>query len=418
MGSGWIGLQSILDSSERRYSVMTAITKHTVKWIVLNQAQSPFHQKVIEHVASKVGNCLLYTGTPFESDSEHLLVLSGPRYNRQSLLHRAASWLHFTLKAGWLLMSFRRSVPVLVVTNPPTLPPIAWFLSLIIRRKYAVLAWDLYPDHLVAIGWFTDRNPLVWAWRHLNRAVFRRATTVMTIGDMMAKAIQETAGRDVRVAVIPNGADIDFLSPIPKVGNNFARAHDQVGRITVMYSGNIGATHGAEVIADVAHEFESRRWVRFLVVGDGLGRVRLEEACKERGLSNVLFLRYLPWEAVPESLACADIALVMQDGASAHLSLPSKLYSFLAVGAAILAVTPKGSDLERLLAERELGRAVEGGDTAKLCRVLGEMVTDQESLTRYRKNARNVAVSSFSCSVVAECWRGEVATLLERSGDL
>lgn len=372
-------------------------------WAVLNQSQSPAFQRLLERLARRLGPCLVYTGTPY-GNAAGLELRRGPAYDRRGLARRAASWAAFTIGAFFRTMRLPAGVPVLVATNPPVLPQVAWLASLLRRHPYAVLVWDLYPEHIVQMGWMGARHPLVRAWRWLNRMSFLRARAVITIGDRMARAIREQVGGEtarLRLDVIPNWADVESIRPLPKEQNPFAVEHRQVGKITVMYSGNLGATHGADVVADVAIALRGHDRFSFLVVGGGIGRARLEKVVGQHGLANVRLLDYQPWQVLPLSLATADVALVSQAPGSEHLSVPSKTYSCLAAGSAILALTAEDSDLGRLVLEHDVGVVCPASDAAAIATELLDLVSSPERFREMRANARRVAEDHFSAGVIA-----------------
>jgi hypothetical protein len=105
---------------------------------------------------------------------------------------------------------------------------------------------------------------------------------------------------------------------------------------------------------------------------------------------------YQPWEVIPRSLASGDVAVVAQSADSAHLSVPSKTYSALAVGSAILAITPRESDLGRLVLEEGVGWVCEPGDTEALTNVLTSLPGDREGLALAQTAARALAERRFS----------------------
>lgn len=368
--------------------------------MVLNQTQSPVFQDMMGRLVADLGPCLLYTGTPFPNPRPGLTVERGPAYDRRSLLRRGWSWLRYSLGAAWRLLTAPRERAALVVTNPPLLPFLAWVACLVRGRRFAVLVWDLYPEHLTAIGWLRPGNLIVRAWRYVNQRIYLRASAVITIGERIADCLSKTVEGRRAIAVIPNWADTEWLKPVPKATNTFAARWRQQDKITIMYSGNIGATHGAETLADVASEFESDSRVSFLVVGDGLGRAPLVARASALGLKNITFLDYQPWETLPESLACADIALVLQDPVSALYSVPSKTYSFLATGAALLAVTSANSDLHDLVVRHGVGAVATAPSAVAIGHALRTLVSDPTALAGARRRARETAQQIFSCTTI------------------
>ena len=387
------------------------------RWLVLNQSQSPAFQAMLADLARALGPCELVTGMPFPERGEALTVTPAPSYDRASFRRRATSWLRFAGVAGLHLARARNRPFVWAVTNPPMLPHLVWALSRVRRMRYGLLIWDLYPDHLVQMGWFSETHPVVRTWNALNRRAFLGAEVVITIGDRLASAIRRQLGAEAwrcRLEVVPNWADTTQFRPLAKETNPFARQHGQVGKLTVMYSGNIGATHGLQGVTGAARHLSRRSDVHFLVVGDGLGVGEIRAATE--GLDNVTLLPPQPWERLTESLATGDVAVVSQAPGTEHLSVPSKTYAALAAGSAILALTSDDSDLAQLVREQRVGAVYGRDDVAGIAAAI-EAWAEQPALLRgMRAQARLAAERLYSHEAARERLRDLLAPCVRGAG--
>lgn len=378
-------------------------------WIVLNQSQGPAFQRLLADLVPVLGPCLEYTGAPFPPAPDGLTLVAGPAYDRRGVARRVLSWLRFLAGGAWQLWRAPGRPFVFVTTNPPFLLHLAWAAARLRGLRYGLLVWDLYPDHVVQVGMAGRGSLMVRLWRALNRRAFGGAEVVITLGDSMAQAVRaQLAGVPARVEVVPSWADVSALRPVPKAENAFAREHGQVEKLTVMYSGNLGASHGVEVLADLAAALRDEPRVHLLVVGSGLGRAAIEARAKALGLDNLTLLDFQPEEVFPLSQAAADVALVLQAPGTEHLSVPSKTYSCLAAGSALLALTSPGSDLARLVEESGAGAVVPVTEPARAAEVIRGWLASPGRLAAAREAARRVAVERFS----AEAARARFAAVL------
>lgn len=369
-------------------------------WVVVNQSQGPAFQRLLGDLVSDLGPCLEYTGAAFRPGPAGLTLVDGPAYDRRGVARRVASWLRFLLGAAWLLFRTPGRPLLLVTTNPPFLLHLAWLMGKLRRWPYALLVWDLYPDHVVQVGMARRGNVVIRLWRALNRRAFRDARVVITLGDSMVRAVRAQLGSDTaRVVVIPGWADVAELRPISKAENAFARAHGQVEKLTVMYSGNLGATHGVEIIARLAELLRHEPRIHFMVVGSGLGRAAIESQARELGLPNLTFLDFQPAASFPLSQAAADVALVLQAPGTEHLSVPSKTYSCMAAGSALLALTARGSDLARVVEETGAGAVASPDDPAQAAEWIRGWLFNPAQLALVREAARRAAERRFSAEV-------------------
>ncbi len=365
------------------------------RWVAVNQSHSREFQSLLERLAGEFGAGALLTGSPYPTEQAGLKLVKGPAYRRTSLRTRALSWFRSSLFVFFYLLFCRRPRLLFLTTNPPFLPHLGRWVGRLRRIPYILLFFDLYPDHPVQLGWLSSTGWAAGAWRRANGKAMRQAGAVVAIGEGMAAQLQKQA-TGANVAVVPLWTDTDFLKPLPKEENPFAREHGQVGRITVMYSGNIGKTHGVETLVKAAALLSDLEPVSFLVVGDGLGLPEARREAAELGVRNLSFLPFQPWETLPFSLAAGDIAVVLQSPGTESLSVPSKTYNFLAAGSAVVACTAPDSDLARLVGERGVGLVVPPGDAGALAEAIRRLAGDKRMLAAMRTAARQTAESRYS----------------------
>ena len=126
---------------------------------------------------------------------------------------------------------------------------------------------------------------------------------------------------------------------IPYASAAFREAHGWGSdEVVILHAGNMGAKQGLENVvaaADLAARGDSR--VRFILLGDGNQRARLEAAAA--GVPNLEFLDPVSEEAFPAALGAADILLVNERPGVAQMAVPSKLTSYFTSGKPILAAT-------------------------------------------------------------------------------
>lgn len=373
------------------------------EWVVLNQSQSPVFQRMLEKLSVELGACLVFTGMPYPVEKGQLDTQAAPRYDRRSVPRRLWSWFLFAM-AGFIRVLRLPNQPfLLAVTNPPILPQIVWIVHKLRGNPYGLLVWDVYPDHIVKMGWIRENGMVSRLWNRMNSRAMLDAGVVITLGDHMREALQGQPGRHAakpRIEVIPNWADTDLLRPIPKTENPFAIEHDQVDQVTVLYSGNMGITHGLETIVESARLLQGDPRISFLLIGDGLGREKIEHEVVASGLANVRLLPRQPWEMLPYSLATGDIAIITQAPGSEQLSLPSKTYSLMSAGCALVACTHRESDLAQLVRTRKLGSVCGQGDARAIADAISLLAEDDDVLSGYRVRARRAAVEHYSLQAV------------------
>jgi glycosyltransferase involved in cell wall biosynthesis len=199
-----------------------------------------------------------------------------------------------------------------------------------------------------------------------------------------------------RVIFIPNWADTDWIRPVAKDKNEFAKKYSQVGKLTVMYSGNLGKTHDIETIIAAARQLKGYDSIHFMIIGEGAKKALVEQAKQRDGLDNLTILPFQPEETLPESLPTADVAIITLDIGAENLSAPSKTCYSMVAGSALIGLCDDNSEVGRIIKRHNCGIVVSPGDTDAMVKAILELLHDKEKLKRYKTNSRSAAENFYS----------------------
>jgi glycosyltransferase involved in cell wall biosynthesis len=335
--------------------------------IFINQAAAYLTIDIINSFAEEY-ECELYTGQmlPLSAGlNEKIKTRFFTRYDRSSAFNRVYTWAMFTIQVFFNLLFGNRKADLFIVSNPPTAPFLGPIFKKLKGYQYHLLIYDIYPDALVQFGKIKKNNFIHRRWSKLNYQVFKNANTVYTLSNNMAESINSYCA-EADVHVIPNWADTSLIKPIEKAMNTFAISHGQVNKITVMYSGNMGATHAIEKIADLAAELKYDDSFSFILIGEGTKKPLLQKMKQEHQLDNLSILPYQSPKVLPFSLACADIGIVTLSSGAEDLSVPSKTYNLLAAGVPLLVIASSGSELASLVKAYDCGVQFEEDQTKEM----------------------------------------------------
>ena len=275
--------------------------------------------------------------------NERIAVKRITAYNRNSSLKRLFTWGWASLQIFNRLLFKYRKYEVVYVTNPP----MAYLSALCLKNPFSLIVYDTYPDALKNVG-IGEGNILYKRWEKWNRKLFARARKIVTLSDGMADCLAGYVDRD-RITVVPNWASKSTFGPVPKPENPFVRQYGLENKFVVMYSGNIGYTHNVEVLVEAARRLSEDDRIHFLLIGDGKKRPELESMSRSYGLKNCTFLDWQPAEMLQYSLSGADLGVITLNDETARVSVPSKTYNLLAVGAPLLCIAPEESELASMV---------------------------------------------------------------------
>ena len=347
------------------------------------------------------------------------------RFPKTSKVGKLANLMSFTAAA--YLRQRRKIRPDVVVaqTDPFFLPLVA---SRIKRRtgcRMIVTLQDIYPDVMVGVGLLREGRTTRMIRDLLQRAYHRADRIVVLSRDMRQKCLDWGLPEE-KLVVIPNWADTTLIQP-EKQHNQFRTRLGLDQSFVVMYSGNLGYAHLLEPLLSAAKHLQSRPEIKFVLIGDGVQKPRLERLTAELGLSNVQFLPYQPREDLSQSLSAADVHFVSMHPRVADCLMPSKLYGILASGTPLIAACPTDSELADVVQDFEVGVVCDTGaqrhpaDNVRLSRELADSIAaladDRERTRRMGVAARDVAVEKFDRRLQTDLFAQLLNELLAGSAD-
>ena len=314
-------------------------------------------------------------------------VIKTVRYDKSNIVKRLLTWIAAFVHLLFVVWRRGENCHLVLVSNPP----LTVFIPLFTRKKFSFVVYDLYPDSLFSQGFIKKDSFIGRWWIRQNKKVFAKAERVFTLSEDMKKAVAQYVAED-KIKIVYNWAHNEHMKPIAKEENPFLTDLDLQDKFIVLYSGNMGMTHDIDIMVDVAERLRENDGVRFLFIGEGAKKAVIEEKISEYGLSNCLVLPFQPLEVLPYSMGAADLAVVTTDARQSGLSVPSKTYTYLATGAALLCLAEDGTELGKLVKEHHVGRCFGSTQIDEMAAYIAALEQDGAILANYKKNARRTSL--------------------------
>lgn len=311
----------------------------------------------------------------------------------------AVRWRSYVSYPVRLARRLRRAdVPdiVVVCTNTFYAPTLAVWAA----RGVPVVNWvfDLFPDVLVESEKLRDGGVLEGRLAALARATFRRAAANVFLGEHLRQFAEQRYGASARSLVIPIGADGAAIDAPPP------SARDLGAPTRLLYCGNLGHMHDIETVLPLVREPGPPGWT-LEFRGHGTGFRRLSAlAAREGANPRVAFEGSLPDDEWARVMRAADVALVTMKPRAESLVMPSKTYSAMMAGQAVLAVCAPASDLAETVAAADAGWVVPPGDTGALRTIVERLATRPDEVLDKRRNAYQAARRHYDQPVLAARW--------------
>ena len=346
--------------------------------------------------------------------------------DKRNIPARALAFGGFTALAT-LVGAFGRVRPDAVLAmSPPLTLGLAGRIAATARRAPLVFnIQDVFPDVAIELGLLSG-DRVIRAARALERLSYRMSDAVTVLSDDLADNVrskitiglegEQAQAQAKKVRVIPNFVDTNAIRPAARE-NSYREQYGLIGKKVVMYAGNVGFSQSLDLVLEAARSFEvSRPDMVFVINGGGSARPDLERDAAH--LQNVRFIDMQPIERLPEVLAAGDIHVVPLRAGLAWSSVPSKLYSILAAGRAIVASVDSGTEVERTLERAAAGIAVPPDDPRAFAGAISELIDDSDRAARMGASGRLFVERWASPAAVAESYENLFAELIGRKKSL
>lgn len=244
---------------------------------------------------------------------------------------------------------------------------------------------DVWPD--AAYGMGIIRNPVLkWVLDRLTRRLYRDADRLIALSEDMVRLVERLGNFASKMAVIPNGTDIDLFQP---------GQEKKEGPFRFIYAGAMGRANGLEQLVEAARIL-SRKGApvfRILMVGGGNRYAALRH--QAIGLEDWFeWIPEMPKAQVARLMREVDAGIVcFAPVRELESNSANKFFDYLASGLPV--VLNYGGWQARILRDENCGYSAPPGNPLLLADTLYQVSLHRDQLKAMRENARNLAVSRF-----------------------
>jgi colanic acid biosynthesis glycosyl transferase WcaI len=271
-----------------------------------------------------------------------------------SLLQRLVHDVSFAVHVFFAALFMSKFDIVCCVCPPPTLALTGYLLSLFRRQPYMILLTDLASDAALATGIMREGFAVRMA-RALEGFLYRHAANVVCICQGFVEKLSARGVDSDSLVLIPLWGNTDNVYPIEgatkfRAANNF-KADD----FLAMYTGNIGKKQDLMNVVRAAELSKHLTDLTWVLVGQGEERNLIDEAIRQRGLTNIRLLPLQPASILAEMYSAANALFIHQKAAVVDSVIPSKLLTYMAAGRPILAAVSDKSETARYVESANCG---------------------------------------------------------------
>lgn len=341
------------------------------------------------------------------------------RTGKATIFKRCLDYASFYVLAFWRVLTLPAQDVIVSLTTPPYIAWAAVAHSWMHRRTRIVL-WnmDCFPDSPEAMGVLKRNGWMARSQRAQNRALFKRLDHLVCLDRAMVRLLDtQYTPKDgsLPITIIPNWENAAFFPPECNPAPwDEAEGLGLTGKFVVLYLGNTGYGHRFETVADAAEKLKGEPVV-FLFVGGGSRWGEIERAKRERGLDNIVLRGYVPKEATPSVMGCADCALITLRDEALGIMSPSKLHSNLAMRLPVIYIGPPTSNVDDAIERFGCGISVRHGDSDAVVAYVREMMSSAERRKEMRGKARRAFDEAYCDERTLPQFDGVIGSLHARA---
>jgi glycosyltransferase involved in cell wall biosynthesis len=286
-------------------------------------------------------------------------------------------------------------------TSTPLTAGIPGIFARWLRRKPFVFEvrdlWPELPREMKAIT-----NPvLLRLMDWLEWVSYRSATACIALSPGIVQGIARRGIPADRIAMIPNGCDLDIFSPQEVVEPIEGIAPDD---LVAAFTGAHGRANGLDAVLDAAALLlkRQRRDIKLLFIGDGALKPGLVARAQSQDLDNCIFLAPVPKRELAAIMARADVGLMILANVPAFYygTSPNKFFDYIASGLPVLNNYPGW--LADLITMHRCGLAVPPDDPCAFADALEYLADHRHELLRMGLDGRALAEREFGRQQLAD----------------
>lgn len=223
---------------------------------------------------------------------------------------RIVNMCSYAWRAYSLARSWTDEVDVIIGTTVHPLASLAAYgLSVAKNRPFVFEVRDLWPLTLVQFGRLSSKSSFAFLLGALEKFLAQRATRILTTLPGGAKYFRQFRIAEEKVVWIPNGLELSRYSNLKPYSGQLSES------CTLVYAGGHVQAFCLDVVLRAAQLVqEDGNRARFIFVGGGQEKPKLQQLARELKLRNVEFHNAIPKSQLHEVMEKADaFILSMQD---------------------------------------------------------------------------------------------------------
>ena len=236
----------------------------------------------------------------------------------------------------------------------------------------------------------------------IERWMVRRATLFLTVSNAFKRMLRERGFPADRILVCQNAINPDLFDPQTVIPAQ-RPGHVPPDALVLGYVGSFVPYHRLDALIEISRRLAPRHPnLRWLLVGDGTDRPKVEQLLNRYGLRNKFWMPgAVVHEQVPAFVGAMDIAVLPH---SEQFNSPMKLFEYMSMARSV--VVPDVPAICEVIQDGVNGLRFRAGSTDSLTRAIQRLINDPDLRARIGSRARRDVLEKHT-------WAQNAARVLE-----
>lgn len=283
---------------------------------------------------------------------------------------------------------------VIYPTPPITLFKVVKYIKKKHNCKSYLVLRDIFPQNAKDVG-LMKNNLLFNYFRRIEKKLYNISDN---IGCMSKKNIEyilnhNNISKD-KCELLPNWKKIKKITS--KDARNYRKNYGLTNKFIAVFGGVIGIAQELEFLLELAKIYKDRDDIKFLIIGEGNQKKKLQEIINKEKLSNVIMKRRIPSNEFDGLVRQCDVGLVNLNRNFTIPNFPSKTLDYFASGIPVLAALDRNTDHGKLLEEAKAGYWSVTGDIDAYRQNFEKLLNNKELRKELGRNGSNFLAESLT----------------------
>lgn len=281
---------------------------------------------------------------------------------------------------------------------------IGYILSKILNRPFIIEVNGIADDEAKLLGIYKNYKYTSIIRKKFRQFFFKSASKIVAVSPgIKEELIKSFQIPSEKIVVIPNGANTELFMPMCQETAKKELGLD-ISKKYVCFVGNLAPWQGVECLVEAAPlVIENAPETRFLIVGDGMMYIPLQNLVKEYHLEKYFyFTGRIPYDVVPKFINASDICVspfIRARNEKIGLS-PLKIYEYMACGKPVIGSNING--VGDFLEKSNAGISFTAENAVEFSKVLIRLLKDDQMRENMGQNGMKLVNEYFNWNNTAK----------------